>query len=264
MNRIRSTFDQLKRAGRKALIPYITPEYPVRGATVPILRGLEQSGASMIEIGIPFSDPLADGPTIQRSSQIALQNGATIPTILDGVREFRTKSDLPLLLMGYVNPILRYGAERFLDACVDVGIDGLIVPDLPPEEAREIKQLADHCGISMVFLIAPTTSSERIKMVSELSSDFSYCVSVTGVTGARTRLGENGSLDSFLERVKKHATKPFVVGFGISRAEDVRRIWEWADGAVVGSALIEKLDSARTAEEAMQRASSFLRTLVQP
>lgn len=262
MNRIKSKFEELKRAGKKAFIPYITPEFPVKGATLPLLQTLEQSGADLVEVGIPFSDPLADGRTIQQSSEVALKHGVTIPFILDAVRQFRKSSELPILLMGYINPILRYGPKKFLADSSEVGVDGLVIPDLPPEEATEITSESRKANISNVFLIAPTTSADRIRKIDEHSTDFSYCVSVTGVTGARSELGVNGSLDSFLQRVRHNTKKPFVVGFGISNAEQVRRVWNIADGAVVGSALLQSIQQAKSVDETTECARSFMATLL--
>lgn len=247
--------------GRKALIPYITPDFPHKGATVPVLHALEEAGADLAEIGIPFSDPLADGETIQNSSEIALRNGASITGILRDVKQFRSGSKLPLLLMGYMNPILRFGTERFLDACGEAGVDGVIVPDLPPEEAAAFRQASDARCISMVFLIAPTTPVERIRFIDECSTDFSYCVSVTGVTGARTVWGAEGALEHFLSTVRTHAKKPFVVGFGIATPEHVARVWRHADGAVVGSALIRVLASCGSNPDAAKTAKQFLHSL---
>lgn len=261
MNRIRTTFDQLKASHKKALIPYITPEFPFKGITLPLLRELEVGGADLIEIGIPFSDPLADGETIQHSSEIALKNGVSISHILKAVEEFRKKSELPLLLMGYMNPVLHFGSEKFLAACKASGVDGVIIPDLPPEEASAFKKASNDQNISNVFLIAPTTPVERIRHIDELSTDFSYCVSVTGVTGARTQLGANGAFDQFLERVRANTKKAFVVGFGISRPEHVQRVWQHADGAVVGSALINLLGKATSEQEALVSSKQFLRSL---
>jgi tryptophan synthase alpha chain len=261
MNRIRKKLSELKERGKKALIPYITPEFPFKGTTLPLLRELDRSGADMIEVGIPFSDPLADGETIQHSSEVALKNGVSIPFILDVVREFRKSSDLPILLMGYINPILHFGTKRFLTASENAGVDGLIIPDLPPEEATELKVASETHGISNVFLIAPTTPRVRIRLIDDLSTDFSYCVSVTGVTGARTELGNDGSLDQFLERVRKNTRKAFVVGFGISRPEHVRYVWRYADGAVVGSALIRILESSTSLEDALTKSKNFLLSL---
>ena len=261
MNRIKQKFEELARADKKAFIPYITPEFPVKGATVPLLQVLERSGADLIEVGIPFSDPLADGKTIQHASEIALRNGATISTILDAVRQFRASSSLPILFMGYVNPILRYGSKKFLADCATAGVDGLIVPDLPPEESADIVKESKNAGISNVFLIAPTTPIDRIRLIDKLSTDFSYCVSVTGVTGARSELGINGSLDAFLKRVRENAKKPFVVGFGISNARQVEHVWRLADGAVVGSALLQAIKDASTREECVMKAEQFMHAL---
>lgn len=261
MNRIKQTFVDLHRAGKKALIPYITPEFPIRGVTVPLLRALEKSGANLIEVGMPFSDPLADGKTIQHASEVALQHGVTLPSILAAVKEFRRSSQLPVLLMGYSNPILRYGVKRFVGDCTEAGVDGVIVPDLPPEEAGELLAESRKANLSNVFLLAPTTSNERIRQIDEFSTDFTYCVSVTGVTGARSELGLNGSLDAFLLRVKQNTRKPFVVGFGVSTKAQVSRVWQKADGAVVGSALLQSIQEARSVDEVVQRASHFFGSL---
>lgn len=260
MNRIADTFQRLRSSGKKALIPYITPEFPSQGITLPLLQILEQSGAEMVEIGIPFSDPLADGKIIQHSSEVALRNGVTVKRILDLVGEFRKKSSLPLLLMGYINPILSFGIDRFFRESSMAGVDGVIIPDLPPEESAMAREEGSRAGVSMVFLIAPTSSNDRIRTIDQLSTDFSYCVSVTGVTGARKELGLNGSLDQFLRRVKENTRKPFVVGFGISNADQVRRVWQFADGAVVGSALLRVLEGAGE-REVLQKAGTFFKSL---
>lgn len=262
MNRIKQTFEALHRAGKKALIPYITPEFPVRGVTIPLLHALEKSGANLIEVGVPFSDPLADGKTIQHASEVALRHGVSLSSVFTMVKEFRRSSQLPVLLMGYSNPIFRYGVKRFVGDCKDAGVDGVIVPDLPPEEAGELLAESRATNLSSVFLIAPTTSNERIKQIDELSTDFTYCVSVTGVTGARTELGVNGSLDAFLQRVKQNTRKPFVVGFGVSTKDQVSRVWQMADGVVVGSALLQSIRDAQSVEEAVHRASHFLTSLL--
>ena len=261
MNRIAKTFDRLTSAGKKALIPYITPEYPYARSTAAILTALDRGGADLIEVGIPFSDPLADGTTIQRSSEIALANGATVSAILDAVKKYRTGGTRPVLLMGYYNPIFHYGVRQFVAMCRDAGVDGLIVPDLPPEEAGELRKESLSNNISNVFLVAPTTTDDRIRKVDECSSDFSYCVSVTGVTGARNRLGSNDGIDEFLKRVRANVRKRFVVGFGISTPEQVRHVWQYADGAVVGSALVDAIAQSRNPEEAAVTAESFLREL---
>lgn len=260
MNRISQKFVDLKKVGRKALIPYITPEFPVRGATVPVLHAVANAGADLIELGIPFSDPIADGTTIQHSSHVALENGVTVAGVLSAVKEFRRTSEVPIVLMGYVNPILRFGLQAFASHAQEAGVDGLIVPDLPPEEAGELMRCSKEKGLSNVFMMALTTGDERMRIIDEASTDFSYCVSLTGVTGARSSLA-NGTLDEFLVRVRKVAKKPFVVGFGLSTREHVERIWRGADGAVVGSALINSMASAQSPDAAATAAGSFVTSL---
>ncbi len=260
-NRITKKFLELHDAGRKALIPYMTPEYPLRGSTLPILRALNRAGADLIEVGIPFSDPLADGPTIQHSSMVAIHNGITLPGILTLIEEFRRESQVPILMMGYSNPILQYGVEEFCRDAVAAGVDGIIVPDLPPEEAGLLHTQAQTAGLSMVFLIAPTSTPERIRTLDALSSDFTYCVSMTGVTGSHHDLEQDQNFRSFMEIVRHNTTKPFVVGFGISSREDVKQIWRYADGAVVGSALIKALGNCRSIEETAVYAGTFLTSL---
>ena len=261
MSRIGTKFQSLKREGNKALIPYITPEYPFKGITLELLRALEEAGADLLEVGIPFSDPLADGETIQHSSERALKNGVTIQGILDAVAEFRKASELPVILMGYLNPVVHFGIGKFLESCKASGVDGLIIPDMPPEESADFVLRCRRVQISNVFLIAPTSPDKRIREIDALSTDFSYCVSVTGVTGARSQLGDGSGLDEFLARVQKNTTKPFVVGFGISRPEHVQRVWMYADGAVVGSSLINALGNAGSGGEALRTAKEFIRSL---
>jgi tryptophan synthase alpha chain len=261
MNRIASTFEKLKAEGAHALIPYITPEYPVAGSTVPTILALAGAGASMIEVGIPFSDPLADGPTIQHSSYVAIENGATIPLIFDAVRDARKQTQVPIILMGYVNPLIRYGMEKFFREAKECGVDGTIIPDLLPDDSEEYRRCAREHGISTVFLIAPTSTDERIRMIDSCSTDFSYCVSVTGVTGARTSMGGQEGIAPFLRRVRSLTQKPFVVGFGISKREHVEEVCTYADGAVVGSALISAVGQEATAGRAAEAASQFFRQL---
>ncbi|HWP82776.1 MAG TPA: tryptophan synthase subunit alpha [Bacteroidota bacterium] len=261
MNRIQKKFEQLHTTGKKAIVPYITPEFPFKGITLDLLRACKEAGADMVEVGIPFSDPLADGPTIQHSSHVALSNGVTMSSILDIVREFRRQSEIPIILMGYVNPMFRRGYERFTAEASSAGVDGLIVPDLPPEEGFELKKACESAGLSIVFLIAPTTPDERMKRIDLLSTDFTYCVSVTGVTGSRESIGTNGSLDRFLQRVRLNVKKPFVVGFGISNSDQVRNVCRYADGAVVGSALIDAIGKAHNPAEAIDHTKRFLLSL---
>ncbi|MGA9363980.1 MAG: tryptophan synthase subunit alpha [Bacteroidota bacterium] len=261
MTRIGEKFQTLRVQHRSALVPYITPEFPVRGTTVPLVLALETAGADLVELGVPFSDPIADGPTIQHSSAVALRNGVTLGKVLDLVHEIRKKSEIPIVLMGYCNSFLRYGVRRFFGDAKTVGVDGLIVPDLPPEEAVEVMRVAGKNGIGMTFLIAPTTPVARIKKIDKLSTDFSYCVSITGVTGARRNLGAKQELLTFLKRVEANTKKPFVVGFGISRIEQVREVCRYADGAVVGSALIRAMEGCTSVTAAVRAAREFFRSL---
>jgi tryptophan synthase alpha chain len=261
MTRIGEKFQNLGVEQRSALIPYVTPEFPVRGATVPLILALEEAGADLVELGVPFSDPIADGPTIQHSSAVALRNGVTLEKILDLVHGIRRKSEIPIVLMGYCNSFLRYGFHSFFRNAKAAGVDGLIVPDMPPEEAEEVLNVAGRNSISMTFLIAPTTPAARIKKIDRLSTDFSYCVSVTGVTGARRNLGAKRELLTFLKRVKANTKKPFVVGFGISHAEQVREVCRYAAGAVVGSALIKSMEKCTSVPAAVRAAREFFRSL---
>jgi tryptophan synthase alpha chain len=241
------------------IIPYITPEFPVPGTTVPLVLALDTLGAAMVEIGIPFSDPLADGPTIQHASEIALRNGVTIPKVLELVREIRKSSQIPVILMGYINPILQYGIDRFFSDGKKAGIDGVIIPDLPPEESSEVQSACRQYGIGITYLIAPTSTEERIRFIDSQSTDFSYCVSVTGVTGARSGLPEG--LNEFLTNVKTNTTKPFVVGFGIKNKEHVKQIAHYADGIVVGSALIDTIGKGTDVTTAVRLGEEFFRSL---
>lgn len=242
------------------MIPYITPEFPVKGITVPLIQALAQSGVSIIEVGIPFSDPLADGPTIQHTSEIALKNGVTIPMILHQVKEVRKTNNIPIILMGYINPILAYGMERFCLDASTAGVDGVIIPDLPPEESDEFRKLCQQYKLSVVFLVAPTSSDERIRYLDELTSDFTYCVSVTGVTGAATSF--DSDFDKFLSRVKKNTKKPFVVGFGIKSKEQIDHIITMANGVVVGSALLHSLEGKSDIDDIVTSASKFISSLM--
>ncbi len=249
-----------RRDGRPLLIPFVTFGYPALNATVPLVTAIAAAGADIIEIGVPFSDPLADGPTIQRASERALANGASLARTLDAVRALRAQPstrELPLVLMGYCNPILRYGLSSFLDDAIAAGVDGLIVPDLPPEEASEYREGCLQRGLAAVFLVAPNAPDDRIRLVDELSTHFSYCVSVTGVTGARGDVHER-TVD-FLRRVRRLAQKPFVVGFGIKAPAHVRALGPHADGVVVGSALLEVIDGAwdRRPDAGREEANDF-------
>jgi tryptophan synthase alpha chain len=234
MSRIANVF---QKSGHKALIPYITVGYPDLMATVNAVPLLEENGADIIELGIPFSDPLADGATIQESNYQALQNGITPEICLETARKIRKKTNIPLVLMTYFNPVLNYGLEKFCRDCVESGIDGVIVPDLPPEEGTVLECAAAEGGLDLIYLLSPNSTRERIRTVSEKSRGFIYLVSLTGVTGARTNLPP--SLEEFIKRVRRVAQQPLCVGFGISTAEQAAQVSEIADGVIMGSKLIQ-------------------------
>jgi tryptophan synthase alpha chain len=259
MSRINQTFARLRAAERTALMPYLMIGFPRRESTLDLVPALEAAGADMFELGIPFSDPLADGVTVQRAGQQALANGVHLPFCLETVAALRARGvQAPLLLMGYYNPLLRYGLER---ACIDLaaaGGDGWIVPDLPPEEADTLAAAARAQQLDLIMFAAPTTPAERLAQIARTASGFIYCVSLTGVTGSRQALA--AGLGDFLGRVRQHTSLPLVVGFGISTAEHVAHVGTMADGAIVGSALLARLEQATPSSEVTE-AVAFVREL---
>ena len=237
--RIRDVFGK----GRAALMPYFTVGYPDYETSLNVIEACVEAGADLMELGMPFSDPLADGPTIQHSTQVALENGITVKQCLDAVADLRSRGiEIPLLLMGYINPILAYGLEKFVRDAARAGASGFIVPDLPPDEAGEMRSLCKHYDLDMVFLLAPNSSDERIQFVTELSSGFVYLVSVLGITGERDALPVE--LAEFLSRVRSQTEKPLAVGFGISTPDQAAVVGEIAGGVIVGSALIKAVGQA--------------------
>lgn len=235
-NRIQKTFERLKAKGEKALITFITAGDPHLKTTKDIIFELERSGADIIELGIPFSDPMADGPTIQMASERALKIGTSLKQVLRLVKDIRKKSEIPIILFGYYNPIFTYGLERFASVAKRVGADGVLVVDLPPEEAGELKRETDRFGLDLIFLLTPTSDNGRMRLVAERAGGFVYYVSVAGVTGARERLSH--SVQRYVRRARRFTTLPVCVGFGISTPEQVKTVSRWADGAVVGSAIV--------------------------
>ena len=234
--------------GRPAFMPYSVLGYPTRQAGLDVVKTLSAVGADLLELGLPFSDPLADGPTIQAATQKSLENGTTVKDCLAMVRELRQQGvDTPALLMGYVNPMLAYGLEQFVADAAAAGVDGFIVPDLPPEEAEELETACAKHGLALVYLLAPTSTPDRIKLVAAKSQGFIYLVSLTGVTGARTELPPD--LTDFVERVRAETDKALAVGFGIGNGAQAKAVGELADGVIVGSALVkragESVDSVR-------------------
>ncbi len=239
-NRIDRRFEELRSEGRAGLITFVTAGDPDRATSQEILRRLPEAGADLIELGIPFSDPMADGPAIQASSMRALRGHHTLQRTLDMVAEFRTADQsTPVVLMGYFNPIYVFGVEKFADAAALAGVDGLIVVDLPPEEAEELLFPARAAGLHVIFLAAPTTSDERLPEILRHAGGFLYYVSITGVTG--TRSPSVGAVTAAVQRIRRSTDLPIAVGFGINTAPQARAIAELADAAVVGSALVATL-----------------------
>lgn len=238
LEHINETFAALRRSGRAALMPYFTLGYPTPAASLDVIEAISRSGADLIELGVPFSDPLADGPTIQHSTQIALEQGMTARRCLELVAQVRARGiTQPLMLMGYINPLLAYGVERYAkDACA-AGADGLIIPDLPLEEAADVEAACQKHGLALVYLVSPASTPERIAALAEHTSGFLYLVSLTGVTGERERL--SSGLADFVSRVRAVARTPLAVGFGISTPEQARVVAELVDGVIIGSALVK-------------------------
>ncbi|TMC65731.1 MAG: tryptophan synthase subunit alpha [Chloroflexota bacterium] len=257
MSRIAATFARLRAERRLAVIAYLTVGYPRPDATPSLVEAAARSGADAIELGIPFSDPLADGRTIQATSQVALKGGMTVARALEAARAARATTDVPLLFMTYLNPILAFGLERFCRAASDAGIDGLIVPDLPPTESADLRRAADATKLDLVFFVAPTSSEVGIEAACRAATGFVYGIAVTGVTGARAHLDE-GVLP-LIASVRRHTTLPVVVGFGISKPEHLAALEGLADGVIVASALLDAI--ARSPQDPATQVSRFLREL---
>ncbi len=252
----------------KLLIAYYMPEFPVPGSTLPVLEALQENGVDIIELGMPYSDPIGDGPVVQDAAQVAIENGVHIAGILDMVSKARAgdgcgKITVPVLLMGYCSPLIAYGGDCFLTDASEAGVDGLLIPDLPPEEAENFLERARGFGLSVVFFISPVTPSERIRMIDGLSTDFSYCFAVNATTGTGKLVdaGRDADIEAYLQRVRDNTEKKFVVGFGIKDRERVEKMWSMADGAVVGSALLQAIRAASTPREAAAMAAEFCKTL---
>jgi len=259
VSRIQARFEALHRAGRKALIPYITAGDPTPALTVPLMSALVESGADILELGVPFSDPMADGPVIQRSGERALRQGVSLADVLGMVRDFRREnSQTPLALMGYANPIESMGTERFVHAASEAGVDGVIVVDYPPEECVQFAALAKASGIDPIFLLAPTSTDKRIEAVARVGSGYLYYVSLRGVTGA-------GHLDlddvaARIPRIRAATQLPIGVGFGIRDADSARRVAQAADAVVIGSRIIQEIEAAGP-EHAVARVKALLKPI---
>lgn len=237
MSRISDTFNSLKNKSRKALIPYIMAGDPSLDATKQFVLDLEAAGADIIELGVPFSDPLADGPTIQRAAERALNNGTTLKKVLGLVREIRRVSGIPLILMTYYNPVFKMGIGPFVKNAVRSGVDGVIIPDLIPDEAEDFIKLARTHRLDTIFLLAPTSTPERIKRVVRAATGFLYYVSITGITGSKLTIEK--TMKDTLHSIRGITSKPVAVGFGISRPEEAAAMAKLADGVIVGSAIVK-------------------------
>jgi len=252
LSRIASVF---ARAKHTALIPYITVGYPAIETTLKVVPLFARTGCDIIELGIPFSDPLADGATIQQASYEALRQGVTTTVCFEVAQELRQRVEIPLVFMTYYNPVLKFGLGQFCSKCAEVGIDGLIIPDLPPEEGKELEKSTKRQGLDLIYLLSPASTKERIRLVTSRSSGFIYLVSLTGVTGTRDKLPEE--LEGFVARVRKRTEKPLCVGFGVSTPEQARRVARVADGVIVGSRIIQLLDE----DKSLRNACSFIKCL---
>ncbi len=259
MSRIEAVFSQLKARGEKALIPFITagdPDLQTTARLIPVLAG---AGADVIELGVPFSDPMADGPTIQAASERALAKGVTQEKILAMVAEVRQETEVPIVLMGYYNPVFRYGAERFARDAAAAGVDALLIVDLPPEESAEIAEVMAAAGLDLITLLAPTTPPERMRRLAAAAQGYLYYVSMTGVTGARKISPED--IRAAVTELKSMTETPVGVGFGITTPDDAARVGEFADGVVVGSALVKLINENADDPELANRVAGFVSSL---
>ncbi|KAJ4772717.1 Tryptophan synthase alpha chain [Rhynchospora pubera] len=257
---ISETFSKLREQGKVALIPFITAGDPDLATTSKALRILDSCGSDLIELGLPYSDPLADGPVIQAAATRALANGATFDSVISMLREVVPELSCPIALFTYYNPILKRGVERFMSIVKDVGIYGLVVPDVPLEETEILRSEAARHGIELVLLTTPTTPTERMKAIVEASEGFIYLVSSVGVTGARTSVSSR--VQSLLQEIKQATSKPVAVGFGISKPEHVQQIAGWgADGVIVGSAMVRLLGESTSPEEGLKELETFTKSL---
>ena len=259
MGRITQAFRRAHDAGRAAVAPYFTVGYPDAPATIEGVAAAIRAGADLIELGVPFSDPLADGATIQKSSTAALNNGVTLQSCLDATRAIRADfPDTPIFLMGYYNPFLQYGIEKLANDASSAGVDGLIIPDLPPEESGPLDDIVARHNLDLIYMIAPTSPDERIEAIAKRARGFIYCVSLTGVTGARDAL--SSGVPALIQRVRAHTDVPLALGFGISRPDHVSSVASIVDGVVIGSAMVNLMGETPPAERA-QVVENYVRSL---
>ena len=242
MSRIGERFERLRRDGRKGFIPFVTAGDPDLETSLAIVQKLADLGADVIELGVPFSDPMADGPTIQRSSQRALERGVSLTDVLELARLVRTKTDTPIILFSYLNPLIRFGVASLVRHAADVGLDGILITDAVDEEAAEYSKLLGTAGLDLISLIAPTTTDDRLEKIAKMSRGFLYAVSRAGVTGAREEMTSDAEV--LVSRARQVTGLPIAVGFGISKADQIADVWRYADAAVVGSAIVSEIEKA--------------------
>ena len=257
--RLETTFQRLRDKKEKALIAYLMAGDPGLAETEQLVVALEQAGADVIELGVPFSDPIADGPVIQQAAERALKSGTTLRKILASVTSLRKRTNIPIVLMLYYNSIHAMGCEEFCKAAGAAGVDGLIVPDMPPDEAGPLKKPADAAGLPLIFLLAPTSTTDRRKLVAKESHGFVYYVSLTGITGSK--LSNVGDVQDNVKKLRKVSTSPVAVGFGVATPEDAARVSKIADGVIVGSAIVKRIASHQQDPEMVRHVAEFVRSL---
>ena len=261
MSAVREMIARKRAGGGKVLSVFLTAGYPTPAATLPLLQTLAEAGVDLIELGVPFSDPLADGPTIQMASQKALAAGTTVAAVLEMLADFKRSSPVPVLLMGYANPFMQFGWEKLVQRAQAAGAAGFIIPDLPPEESREVDGKFAAAGLDLIHLVSPNTRAGRVAQIDAANRGFIYAVSVTGVTGSRRQVAE--STLSFLQRLRQTVRAPVLVGFGISGPETARRLAAHCDGVIIGSAVIDVIEAAANPGEARRRLHEFMQTIRQ-
>jgi tryptophan synthase alpha chain len=259
MSRIAAAFERMRASASPGLVTYVTAGDPDLPRTAGILRALERGGADVLEVGVPFSDPLADGPVIQRATERALASGTTLRHVLNMIGEVRADVRAPIVVFSYANPIFRIGAEEFADRAHGAGVDGVLVLDLPIEEADEFRHMMADRGIDTILLLSPTTTDERLRRAADLGSGFLYAISRLGVTGARDRIADGAQ--EMVERIRRVSGLPVALGFGISKPGHVREVGQWADAAVVGSALVSVIAEAGASADLEARVEEYVRWL---
>jgi tryptophan synthase alpha chain len=259
MSRLQHTFERLAADHRAGLITYVTGGDPDLARSARIIAALDRAGADIIEVGVPFSDPLADGPVIQRASERALAAGSTLSSTLDLIGSLRDQVRAPMVLFSYANPIHRMGYDTFARRAADAGVDGVLTLDLPAEESADLRQVLRESGVDVIFLLSPTTTMARMELAGQLGSGFLYAISRLGVTGARSSVA--AGVEQLVARIRQAASLPVAVGFGISRPDQVREVGQWADAVVVGSALVQVIADSRDAPDLDERVEAYVRWL---